>query len=103
MKNFLENHWLKLLAVLMLLGVMTNYFPFFYYQLMNWVVVGAALTAAWQFKKLSYQWLSWFFVLVAVVFNPIQPLLLQQNVWRILDIIAAALFLLVVIFLKPKK
>ncbi len=100
MKIFFANHWLKFLAIAMLLGALTNYFPFVYYQMMNWIAFGAALTTVWQTYKQNNLWFSWFFVLVAVVFNPLAPLYINQNLWRIVDIVGAALFALAIIFVN---
>ena len=84
----------------MLLGALTNYFPFVYYQLMNWIVVGAALTAAWQFYKQKNLWLTWLYAFIAVTFNPLAPLHIQQDIWRIIDIAAAIIIALALVFMK---
>ena len=93
-------HWLKVLAIIMLAGVFTNYFPFYYYQLLNWVVAGAALTAVWQFHKQKNLPLVWLFALLAVIFNPIAPIEIQQDIWRYIDVIA--MILLAIGFLAVK-
>jgi FtsH-binding integral membrane protein len=103
MKTFFKDHWLKLLAIAMLLGVLTNYFPFAYYQLTNWVVVGASITTAWQAYKKNNLWIAWFFGLVAVVFNPLAPMYIQQDIWRTIDIITATLFGLVIVLMSTMK
>ncbi len=102
MKTFYRDHWLKLVAIAMLLGVLTNYFPMVYYQLTNWAVMGAALTAAWQFYKRGNLWFTWIFVVVAVVFNPLAPLHIQQDIWRVIDLVGAALLVVGIILLSSK-
>jgi hypothetical protein len=102
MNTFFTNHWLKLLAILMLLGALLS-FPFVYYQLMNWVVVGAALVTVQQAYQRKMHALAWLFALVAVVFNPLAPLYLRADVWHIADIVAAALFLISFGLITGKK
>jgi FtsH-binding integral membrane protein len=102
MNTFLANHWLKLLAILMLLGALLS-FPFVYYQLMNWVVVGAVLVTVQQAYQRKMSALAWLFALVAVVFNPVAPLYLRADVWHIADVTAAVLFFISFFFIVGKK
>jgi hypothetical protein len=102
MKNFFTNHWLKLLAIVMLLGALLT-FPFVYYQLMNWVVVGASLVTVQQAYQRRMTALAWLFALVAVVFNPLAPLYLRADVWNIADLIAAVLFIISFFFIVGKN
>ena len=101
--KWLKNNWLKLVAIIMALGAMSTTFPFVYYQLMNWVVVGAALVVVWQASRERKSFLVWLFALVAVVFNPIAPLYLAQDVWRMADITVAALFVISLLFVRPER
>lgn len=102
MNTFFANHWLKLLAIAMLLGALLS-FPFVYYQLMNWVVVGASLVTVQQAYQRKMPALAWLFALVAVVFNPVAPLYLRADIWHIVDIVAAALFLISFGFITGKN
>lgn len=102
MNTFLSNHWLKLLAIILLLGALQT-FPFVYYQIMNWVVVGASLVTIQQAYQRNLTPLGWLFALVAVVFNPLAPLYLRADVWHIADIAAAVLFIISFAFITTKK
>ncbi|MBL8031747.1 MAG: hypothetical protein JNK33_05500 [Candidatus Doudnabacteria bacterium] len=102
MNTFLSNHWLKLLAVVLLLGALGS-FPFVYYQLMNWVVVGASLVTVQQAYQRNMTALGWVFALVAVVFNPLAPLYLRADVWQVADLTAAALFAVSFFLITSKK
>lgn len=102
MNTFLSNHWLKLLAIVLLLGALGS-FPFVYYQIMNWVVVAAALVTVQQAYQRNMTALGWVFALVAVVFNPLAPLYLRADVWRIADVAAAVLFVISFAFITAKK
>jgi hypothetical protein len=96
MKKWIENNWLKILAILLLLGTFYS-FPFVYFQLMNWVVAICALTTAWSFYKAKKKFLMWVLIGVAIAFNPLAPLYLSQILWRYLDVIVAALFLVLMV------
>lgn len=102
MTAFLKAHWLKILAIAALLGALGS-FPFVYYQIMNWIVVGAGIMTVQQARVQKKAVIAWVFLAVAVVFNPVAPLYLRQDVWRVLDIVAAVLFLLSFFLLRAKK
>ena len=109
MKTFLNNNWLKLAAITMLLGALVSSFsalstlPYAYYQLMNWAVAGAALMIVWQTYKSRNLCLMWFFALIAVVFNPIALIYLNAFAWQIADIIVAVLFAVSFFLIKERK
>lgn len=103
MSAWLQDNWLKLLAIAFALGALAPIPYFAYYQLMNWIVMGAALMTAWHAYKQNTLLATWVFVLVAVVFNPIAPLYLQADVWRIADIVVAALFAFSFFLVKSKS
>lgn len=92
MKQWFSMNWLKLLAIAALLGTFGT-FPYAYYQLMNWVVVGAALVTAMHAHAKNKAFLMWLFIFVAVVFNPIAPIYLSTQVWQWSDLVVIALFL----------
>jgi FtsH-binding integral membrane protein len=102
MNTFLSNHWLKLVAIALLLGALGN-FPFVYYQIMNWVVVGASLVTVQQAYQQNMTPLGWLFAVVAVIFNPLAPLYLRADVWQIADLTTAALFIISFFFITSKK
>ncbi len=109
MKIFLNNNWLKLAAIVMLLGALLSSFstlfvlPYAYYQFMNWVVVGAALLVVWQSYKVGKQFIVWLFALIAVVFNPMAPIYLSAFSWQIADIIVVVFFLTSFFAIRSKK
>lgn len=107
MKTWLSFNWLKLVAILALLGVVILEkfltLPFAYYQLMNWLVVGASVVVAWQAREQKKDWLMWLFLFVAVVFNPFAPLYLTQTIWRYVDIAVAVLFVASFFLMKEKR
>jgi len=109
MKKWLEKNWLAVLAIVMLAGLfvpmvtVSVVLPYAYYQLTNWVVVGAALTLAWRAKEQDSRWVIWLFVFVAVVFNPLAPMYLSAFAWQVADVIGIVLFLTSFFLMRGKK
>ncbi len=100
--NWIQYNWLKVVAIAMVLTAILPIPYFAYYQLMNWVVVGAAIVTALQARALKMEWAMWLFILVAVVFNPIAPMYMRADVWQIADIVVAVLFILSFFIVRPK-
>jgi hypothetical protein len=100
--TWIKQYWLQVLAIVALLGALGAW-PFAYYQLMNWIVLGAALSTAWMAYQRKQEAVAWLFLAVAVVFNPLAPLYLGPAVWKIADCIAAALFALSFLLLPMRK
>ena len=109
MKTFMHKNWLSLVAIVMLAVVLVSSFtasfalPYAYYQLMNWVVVGASVVTAMYAKKIGRPCAMWVFALIAVIFNPIAPLYLGTLTWEIADIVAIVLIVVSFFALKEKK
>lgn len=87
----------------MALSVLVFSLPYAYYQLMSWVVIGAALVVVWQAYKRNMIWVAWLFALVAVVFNPLAPIYLTANVWRIADVVVALLFVVSFFLIRERE
>ncbi len=100
--TWINNNWLKVVAIVMVLAAILPIQYFVYYQLMNWVVLGAAVVTALQAREMKNEFWMWLFILVAVVFNPIAPLHLRADVWQIADIVVALLFIISILLIKPK-
>jgi hypothetical protein len=91
MQFWLRDNWLKLLAIVMALGAFAT-FPYVYYQLLNWIVAGAALMTAYQAHRQKKEAVVWVFVALAVIFNPVAPLHLTTGLWQAMDVVAVILF-----------
>jgi len=68
--------------------------PYGYYTLLRIVVCGAAAFLAWQTYTLEGQITGWVVLLglIAALFNPIFPVHLTRDIWRIIDPFCAGLF-----------
>jgi len=101
--KWFQSNWPALLAIVMLGGAIFPIEYYAYYQLMNWVVVGAAILTAFKAYKQSKEGLMWIFIIVAVIFNPVAPIHLRTDVWHILDVVGILLFLISFVRLRQKK
>jgi hypothetical protein len=102
MSLWLQKHGLTILAILLALGALASW-PFVYYQVLDWTVAGAALLIAKRAHQQGQVWMQWLFIAVAVLFNPLAPLYIRQDLWRIADIIVAILFFLSFVVPEKKK
>ena len=93
----------SLVAAAMLFAAMGKW-PYDYYRILRWVVcAGAAFVAyqGWAFRK---SWASWLFGFMAVLFNPLVAVHFGRGTWQVIDLAAAAAFVVVTVALaKPSS
>jgi len=77
--------------------------PYGYYIFLRWVVCATALFSAW--TAYEYKCKFWVFVMggIAILFNPIIPVYLTKDIWVIIDLIVAILFLVSIFTIRPKR
>jgi hypothetical protein len=81
----------KIAAILLLVAVIPIW-PYFLYQFLKLVVFGAASFSAYLYhKEKKTQWMVTMIV-IAIVFNPINPLYFGHFLWSIVDLIVVLLF-----------
>jgi hypothetical protein len=91
------------IAALMLFGAL-GYWPYGYYQLLRFVVCGISAYTAFMAYEWQRQWVVWLFGLIAVLFNPLIPILLPRELWQVIDVTCAFLFVAIVFALrKPNE
>lgn len=77
-----------LLGILMLIAVADN--PYGYYQFLRIAAAFLALFIAYAVNK-SHEGSKavWFFVAVAILFNPFIPIYLDKGLWMVIDVVVA--------------
>jgi hypothetical protein len=75
--------------------------PYGYYTLLRIVIFGVAVWTALIAYDIKKMWAVWLFGFVAVLFNPFIPIRLDRNIWAVIDVATALLFLCTV-FYKPR-
>lgn len=92
-----------LLGVLMLIAVGDN--PYGYYQFLRIATIIIALFIAYiVYKSDEENKAVWFFVAVAILFNPFLPIYLDKSLWVVIDIlVAVSIPLVTILSLKSSK
>jgi len=88
-----------LIAAAMLLGAL-GHWPYGYYQLLRFVTCGVAVYVAYMAYSWQKIWAVWLFGFVALLFNPLIPIHLSRELWQPIDIVCAALFIVIAFVLK---
>lgn len=102
MKAWFSYHWLKVIAIFIVLGAITPQ-PLAYYQLMSWIVSGSALITALQAHHQDRTVTMWLFLFVAIIFNPFAPLALTQDIWQAIYLVTAFVFFLALLAMNPPR
>ncbi len=76
-----------------LLVAMIPVLPYFYYQLLKFLVCGTAAYSAYLFNQLKNKKWMWIMVIIAVIFNPISPIYFGHPVWSVIDLVVAIFFI----------
>jgi len=101
MKKFIEENWVKIFAISLLLIALGDH-PYSYYTLLRWLVTIIGALVAYDFyENKNTNWM-WLFIAIAILFNPIFLIYFSKDTWQLLDLITAVIFL-VSIFIKSKN
>ena len=91
-----------IISIIMLLLAL-NDFSSGYYTLLRIIVCGTSiylLIAAKELKKISWIWIFGF---IAILFNPIIKIHLDEDTWKIWDVVVALVFLCSIFMLNEKN
>jgi hypothetical protein len=75
--------------------------PYWYYQLLRWLVCGTACLFAYYTYQWQKPWIPWLFGLVAILLNPLVPFHFSRRIWGAIDLVAAIAMLAAAILLVP--
>lgn len=85
--------YICLTAVILLLLALFN-LPYGYYTFLRIIIFSIACYTIIVLYRLEKTIMSLIFVIIAVLFNPIIPVYLERDIWAIIDIITAIVFLI---------
>ncbi|MBM3281556.1 MAG: hypothetical protein FJY91_02325 [Candidatus Harrisonbacteria bacterium] len=86
------------IATIALLVAVIPVWPYFFYQALKLVIFGAAAFSVYLYhKEKNKRWMLTMIV-IAIVFNPINPLYFGHFFWSIVDLVVSVLF-----FKSPKE
>lgn len=102
MKNIQNITILKIITIMLLLFALADN-PYWYYQILRWVVCWlAGYWAYLEYRKIHYLW-TWVFGIIAVLFNPLSTIHLDKDTWIVLNIITAGILIISIIYPYMKK
>ena len=88
--------FLKIAAIGLLIAVIPVW-PYFFYQALKLVVFGSTAHSAYLYhKEKNTQWML-IMIVIAIIFNPVNPLYFGHFLWSIVDLVVA-----LVIYISPK-
>jgi predicted membrane protein len=91
MKDFLNNNWYKILAIIILLLALGSW-SYGYYQFLRWAIFAIGIYGAYIIYQQNKGVWTWVFAAIAILFNPILPFYLSKSNWQVIDVIAAIMF-----------
>lgn len=91
-------HFIAAAMLLLAVGKM----PYDYYNIMRLVVCVIGGICTYYALTSQFQWVGWVFILIVVLFNPIMPMHLEKDSWRIANIVAAGWFTISVFLIRSR-
>lgn len=77
--------------------------PYSYYQILRIVICGSSLFLVWYFMQNKLEWLGWFFIIPAILFNPVLPIYLEKSTWQLLDLFFGISFFVSILMHNKEK
>jgi hypothetical protein len=91
--------WLKLVGIAFLLISFLK-LPYGFYTLLRIVITGTATYSTYIYYKAEKKFWMWTLGVIAILFNPIVPIYLEKETWKVIDITTAIIFLISIFNLK---
>ena len=63
-----------------------------YYLFLRIAICVGSIFLIWYFVSAKIEWLGWFFVIPAILFNPIVPIYMDKSIWQTIDFVFALFF-----------
>jgi len=86
-----------IISITFLIIAMLEGLPYGFFQLLRLIIFGLSAYLCWLSYVSKKGFWTWSFVFIGVLFNPIFPLYLGRDLWRIIDLLVAV-FLIISIF-----
>lgn len=86
-----KNLFSKISAIALLVAVVPVW-PYFFYQLLKFLIFGTAAYSAYVYHSGKNKKWMWVMIIVAIIFNPINPFYFGHFLWSVVDLIVAAIF-----------
>ena len=86
----------------MLLLAIPSIWPYGYYTLLRWAVCGVSAHAAYRAYEWKRQGWIWGMAIISVLFNPFIPIYLDKEMWIVIDLFVAGVYLVAIFILRGK-
>jgi hypothetical protein len=85
----------SIIPAIFLFGALIDGLPYGFFKLLRIVVcVASVAMVVYSYNaRTEYEWISWLFIGMAILFNPILPIHLSRKTWVVIDFIAGVVFL----------
>lgn len=78
--------------ILLIIGVVQ--LPYFYYQILRWVVSGSEFYTALLFYQTNNRKWAWILIISGILYNPIAPFFLNKGIWNAINVVTAILLII---------
>jgi len=99
-----DNLYILIILSIVLLGVAVLDWAFFqtlpygYFMFLRWIITSCSIWIGYRtYAKMSKSNTLILFGIVTILFNPIVPIVLQREIWTIIDFIVGVIFLMYLI------
>jgi hypothetical protein len=101
----------KNISIPVVLGVIVSLLLFWalakhsygYYTFLRWATCGVASYFAYLTYEVKPKWWFFIFIFIALLFNPIIPVYLDEDIWGVIDIIAGIYFIAAIRKLRTNR
>jgi len=66
--------------------------PYGYYAMLRWITCISSILVVLQAFERNIDWAKVFFIVIAILFNPLAPIHLSREIWVPIDVIVGVLF-----------
>jgi len=93
MREWTGKHFLFVVPVIMLFGALADDWPYGYFQILRWVTCASAVFYMFRSYEKEQSIAVYAFGGIAILFNPLLPIHLTRDIWKIVDGATAIFFI----------
>ena len=90
------------IGILMLLLAIPSIWPYGYYTFLRLIMCGISVYGAYKAYEWERQGWIWGMAIISVLFNPFIPIYLDKEMWIVIDLFVAGVYLVAIFILRGK-
>ncbi len=98
--NGYKNTAIIVSLIILITAVLVEGLPYGFFTFLRWVVSGTAAYLTWFSLNYEKRGFPLIMGVIAILFNPIVPIYLTRDLWKIIDLVVAAILLVSFFALK---